>query len=109
MRDLIPGFGDQKTRDRLDELFNRQTLGSVLFGGHVNKLFERIYNLIALVIVLTLLGVDVWKSIAVAAFLFVLWLTGTILVVYVFVKWERVQKAVEDAAEKANDVASAEE
>lgn len=103
MKGLIPGLGEKKTRDRLDELFNRQTLGSVIFGGHLNKLFEKLYNIMALTTVLYVLGVDLMKSLAVAFGLFFIWLIGLLCVVYAFVKWEQITQAAEEAAEKAKD------
>lgn len=106
MRDLIPGLGDKKARDRLDELFNRQTLGSVIFGGHVNKVFERLYNIIAISIVLYVLGVDLWTTFAVALLLLALWFLGTIASIYLFVKWESIIERAEDAADSAKEKAS---
>ena len=110
MRDLIPGFGDRKTRERLDELFNRQTLGSVIFGGHLGKIVEKVYNLVALTVVLTVLGVDMRTSFAIAAVLLLLWVGGIVVVIYVFVKWESVMASVDEATdaveETADDVVS---
>lgn len=103
MRDLIPGRGDTTTRKRLDELFNRQTLGSVIFGGHLNKVFEKVYNSVALVIVLHVLGVPVQRAILIAVALLVFWVVGLIVVVYVFVKWEHVVAVAESAKEEYVD------
>lgn len=103
MREFIPGLGDRTARDRLDELFNRQTLGSVVFGGHLNKVFEKVYNTVALVIVLHVLGVPVQRAILIAVALLVFWLVGLVVVVYVFVKWEHVVAAAETAKEEYVD------
>lgn len=103
---LIPGAGERTTQQRLDELFNRKTLGSVVFGSHLNKVVEKVYNAIALVIVLSLLGVEKSVAIIVAVTLLGLWLIGLVLVVYLFVWWEDVSETVADAADAAEDVVS---
>lgn len=103
MKELIPGLGDRKARNRLDELFNRQTLGSVMFGSHLNKIFEKLYNLIALTIILTVLGVNVYTSLLVSAGLFLVWVLGTVVVVYVFIQWESVMETVDDVKETAEE------
>jgi hypothetical protein len=100
MRSLIPRLGETKTSKRLDELFNRKTLGSVLFGGHVNKFFEKVYQLIAFTILLNVLGVSLEKSLAISVSLLVMWLCGLMAVLYLFVRWEEIVSAAEDAAEK---------
>ena len=104
MKDLLPGFGDRKSRERLDELFSRKTLGSVVFGGHLNKLFEKVYNAVALVIILNVLGVKVSTSIVISLSLLAIWFIGMIIVVYVFIKWEQVMDTVDEFSETADDL-----
>jgi len=106
LKSCVPGAGKTTTQQRLDELFNRKTLGSVVFGSHLNKIVEKVYNAIALVVVLTLLGVDRWVAIIVAVTLLGLWILGLAVVVYLFVRWERVEDAVADVAETADEVVS---
>lgn len=106
MRNLIPYVGETRTQARLDELFNRQTLGSVVFGGHLNKIVEKVYNAVALSVILVVLGVEVRTALVVSTALLLVWFVGLLCVVYVFVKWERVIQAIEDAEERPQDADS---
>lgn len=72
-------------RRRLDEIFSRRMLGSVLVGLAGGKIIESIVNMISLTPKIKF------------------WLWGILFVLFValFVCWEYVQRTVEDAAEKA--------
>ena len=104
MKELLPGLGNTQSRKRLDELFSRKTLGSVVFGGHLNKLFEKVYNAVALAIILNVLGIEVGTSIAISLSLLVIWFCGMIIVVYVFIRWEHVMDTAEEFADSSENV-----
>lgn len=89
MRELIPGLGGKKTRKRLDEVFSRQMLGSILVGVAAGKIIEKVLNL--------------WFN--TTASLLIGWTLAFVVFVALFVYWEEVESRAKDAAESAKEKA----
>lgn len=85
MKELLPFLGDTKTRKRLDEVFSRGMLGSVLVGAAAGKVVEKGLNL----------AVD-----GTLALLFG-WTFAFVVFVGLFVYWDELENG---AKEKAQDV-----
>lgn len=77
--DIIPGVGSTKTRNRLDEVFSRQMLGSILVGAAVGKIIEKFLNIFFMTTVDLLVG----------------WSIAFVLFTFLFVYWERIETITE--------------
>lgn len=99
-RSLIPRLGDSKARDAWDEVFSRETLGSVVLGGATGKTVEQVIALMVIVVV----GPDappIWETIGYLA----AWLAALPVGIWLFVYWHRVAEAASEAAEAAEAAA----
>lgn len=81
MKDLIPFVGNTKARERLDHIFSRQMLGSVLVGSAAGKVVEKALNIFLDGAVPLLAG----------------WFAAFLVFVTLFAYWEQVSRTVEDA------------
>ena len=81
-RGLVPGLGDRKARRRLDEVFSRNVLGSVLLGAAAGKIVEKALNLVA----------------GSTASLLVAWTLAFGVFLLTFVWWEEIEAAAKEAA-----------
>jgi len=107
MKEIIPGLGDRTARDRLDELFSRETLGAVLFGSAASKVVEKINTIAVIAVVIYLLGIEVGPTMWVIAILLLFsWSLEFLLFIYLYVRWEQALETVEEATDKAKDKAS---
>lgn len=79
MMDVVPGF-EKTPRERLDEIFSRQMLGSVLVGAAASKIIEKL---------LQLLSTDTFALLAA-------WTVAFCTFVVLFVYWEHVERTVQE-------------
>lgn len=86
MKDLVPFLGNTKTRRRLDEVFSRGMLGSVLVGASAGKVVEQALNLFLGGPLALLFG----------------WLAAFVVFVGLFVYWDDLERKAKDAADKAD-------
>jgi uncharacterized membrane protein YoaK (UPF0700 family) len=104
MKGIIPYFGEKTARKRLDEVFSRDMLGSVIVGGHFNKIWEKVYNLIALVVIIKFIpGADATTTVAITFALLALWIIFFIVSLFVFVYWDKLERQVKEAAENVTE------
>lgn len=83
MKDLIPFVGDRKSRERVDEVFSRRVLGSIILGKFTGDYLA--------IQATRLLGVDVGYLFGIAvAFTF-------------FVYWDSIEAKKDDAIDAATD------
>lgn len=82
VRGLTPGLGDRKARRRLDEVFSRNVLGSILLGVAAGKVVEKILNLVA----------------PNTSTLLVAWTLAFGVFLVTFVWWEELEAAAKEAA-----------
>jgi len=87
MKELLPFLGDTKTRKRLDEVFSRGMLGSVLVGAAAGKVVEKGLNLAFSDTLALLFG----------------WSLAFVVFVGLFVYWEELEEKAKDAADAAQD------
>lgn len=83
----LPYVGKRSARKRLNEIFSRQMLGSVLVGATASKIVEK------LIILAT--GTVVAELIA--------WTIAFHLAIFVFVYWERLERAAKASSDDAKD------
>lgn len=101
MKEVIPGIGKKKASKRLDELFSREVLGSVLFGAAVSKVVEKINMVTALAVIVYFSNIEVTQQLwYIAGVLAIWWGIETIFFIYLYVKWERTIQALAKKAEK---------
>lgn len=84
MKDLIPGWGDKSTRERLDEVFSRGMLGSVLVGASAGKVVEKALNIV----------------LSETTALFFAWSIAFVLFVALFVYWDDLEDAARETTER---------
>lgn len=82
LRGLTPGLGDRKARRRIDEVFSRNVLGSVLLGAAAGKIVEKVLNLVA---------PNTWG-------LLLAWSAAFLVFLLAFVWWEEIEDAAKEAA-----------
>lgn len=85
MLERLPGVGDSTVRERIDEIFSREVLGSIFVGVAAGKIIEKLLNLLYADTMGLLIG----------------WSAAFVLAVLLFVWWEYVDRAVETATETA--------
>jgi len=83
MRDLIPGLGSRSTRKRLDEVFSRGMLGSVLVGAAAGKVVEKALILVFADTLALLFG----------------WSVAFVVFVGLFVYWDDLENRAKDAVD----------
>lgn len=107
MKDIIPGLGKKTARERLDELFSRETLGAVLFGAAVSKIVEKVNVIVASLFILYSTDIDIGVSVWVLAGVLLLWWSiELVLFIYLYIRWERAMEAISDAADSVSESAS---
>lgn len=91
MKELIPYVGNEKTANRIDEIFSRKMLGSVLVGSTAGKIVEKIIELFTGTTITELFG----------------WIVAFTFAVMLFIWWEEVEstatKTASEAKEKVSD------
>lgn len=107
MREFIPGLGDRKARQRIDELFSRQTLGAVLFGSAASKVVEKA-NMIAVIVAMAyVFGLEPTRDMWVVALcLIIMWGIELVLFTYLYVRWEEAMKAMDEKKDQVKEKAS---
>lgn len=85
----LPYVGKRSARKRLNEIFSRQMLGSVLVGATASKIVEK------LIILAT--GSVVAELVA--------WIIAFHIAIFVFVYWERLERAAKASSDDAKNVA----
>lgn len=87
MKELLPFLGDTKTRKRLDEVFSRGMLGSVLVGASAGKVVEKGLNLAFSDTLALLFG----------------WTVAFVVFVALFVYWDDLENRAKTAADVVDD------
>jgi ABC-type dipeptide/oligopeptide/nickel transport system permease component len=90
MKELIPYVGGEKAIDRIDQIFSRKMLGSVLVGSTAGKIVEKIIELISNTTFSALIA----------------WIVAFIIAVVLFVWWDEIQSATVDTAGDAKEKVS---
>lgn len=88
---LIKRYTNPEVRKRLDEVFSRRMLGSVMVGGAFSKIIESV------------LGASLGSS---SVLLPIAWTLVFLVATLVFVWWEQLARQANEAAEKASEAAS---
>lgn len=80
----LPYIGKRSARQRLNEIFSRQMLGSVLVGATASKIVEKLIILSTGTVVAELAA----------------WTIAFLIAIFVFVYWERLEYAAKAASDE---------
>lgn len=97
MKNILPFVGEKSARDRIDEVFSRQMLGSVAVGSSFMKVVE--WSVTSLTKYLYTSSAP-WGSVVSNL---MLWSLAFILSVFIFVYWDDIERRYEEAKEKAEE------
>jgi len=88
--DFVPFCGDQTVFSAAEDYFTRDVLMSVLAGGHLAKMIEKLY----LIIVILYLGGS--GSLESNFWLLLLWTFGLFMVLYLAAHWKTITDELND-------------
>jgi hypothetical protein len=91
--DLLPFCGEQTVLSAAEDYFTRDVLMSVLAGGHLGKMFEKVYAIIVIAFF------DGSGSMKTNVLLLALWSLGLLVVLYVAAHW----RTITDTADSVSD------
>lgn len=83
LKSLLPYIGQTTVRKRIDEIFSRRMLGSVLLGSSAGKVVEKLLNLIF----------DTTFT------LFIGWSVSFVVFAVLFIYWDVIETAVDEATD----------
>jgi hypothetical protein len=95
--DLLPFCGEQSVLSAAEDYFTRDVLMSVLAGGHLGKMFEKVYSIVVI------LYFDGSGSLRTNFWLLSLWSLGFLVVLYVAAHWRTITDTADDVTDTITD------
>lgn len=104
MKEIFPFIGEKTVKQRLDELFSREVLGSILLGTAVGKVVEKINTIAVIVLILIIFDVPLSDDVSLFAFfLLLLWFIEALLFIKLYIRWEKYMRNISDKAETVSE------